>query len=167
MGLPKGEPPVPVIHAVQFYAEYLRDGRIKIDPAKKITEPVTYQDPCNLSRNGDLAEHGREAVSYFAANFVEMQPNREHNHCCGGGGGFVPMGPPFKRRRMESGKVKAEQIKATGAKMVIVPCHNCYDQIKDLNKEYNLGIEVKSLKEVITETMIIPDELKAKETETV
>ena len=76
------------------------------------------------------------------------------------------MGPPFKRRRMESGKVKAEQIKATGAKMVIVPCHNCYDQIKDLNKEYNLGIEVKSLKEVITETMIIPDELKAKETET-
>jgi len=47
--------------------------------------------------------------------------------------------------------------------MVIVPCHNCYDQIKDLNKEYNLGIEVKSLKEVITETMIIPDELKAKE----
>jgi Fe-S oxidoreductase len=73
------------------------------------------------------------------------------------------MGPPFKRRRLASGKVKAEQIRATGAKLVIVPCHNCYDQVRDIGKEYDLGIEVKSFKELITEMMIIPEEFIPKE----
>jgi len=70
------------------------------------------------------------------------------------------MGPEFKRRRMESGQVKADQIKATGAKIVVTPCHNCYDQITDLNEEYNLGIKVSSLKEVISELMVIPGKYK-------
>jgi Fe-S oxidoreductase len=152
-----------VIHSVELFAKYLREGRIKIDPEKRIKEPVTYQDPCNLSRNGNLAGFGREIVSYLADDFREMQPNREHNHCCGGGGGFIPMGSPFKKRRMESGKVKAEQIRATGAKIAIVPCHNCFDQIRDLSKEYELGVTVKSFKELITETMIIPEEFQPKE----
>lgn len=148
---------------MELFAKYLREGRIKIDPEKRIKERVTYQDPCNLSRSGDLAEYGRELISYLADDFVEMQPNREHNHCCGGGGGFIPMGPPFKRRRMESGKVKAEQIRATGATLVISPCHNCFDQIRDLSKEYDLGVKVKQFKELITETMIIPEEFQPKE----
>jgi Fe-S oxidoreductase len=128
-----------------------------------VRERVTYQDPCNLSRNGDLARYGREIIPYLADDFVEMTPNFEHNHCCGGGGGFVPMGPEYKRRRMESGKIKAEQIRATGAKIVIVPCHNCFDQIRDLSKEYDLGVHVKSFKELITESMIIPEEFIPKE----
>ena len=142
-----------------FY-EYVRDGRIKIDPDKRITEPGTYQDPCNVSRNGGLWEEARYLMNALFTDFRDMQPNREHNHCCGGGGGFIPMGPEFKRRRMESGRVKADQIKATGAKIVVTPCHNCYDQITDLNEEYNLGIKVLSLKEVISELMVIPDKYK-------
>lgn len=70
------------------------------------------------------------------------------------------MGPEFKKRRMESGRVKAEQIKASGAKIVVTPCHNCYDQLTDLNEEYNLGIKVSSLKEIICDLMVIPDEYK-------
>jgi hypothetical protein len=86
-----------------------------------------------------------------------MTPAGEYNHCCGGGGGFIPQGSEFKRRRMASGKVKADQIKATGAEMIIVPCHNCFDQITDLNKEYELGLKVVSFKELIVESMIIPE----------
>jgi len=66
---------------------------------------------------------------------------------------------------MASGKVKAEQIKETGARIVIAPCHNCFDQIRDLNAEYNLDIKVKSLKELISEMMIIPDHMKPKKEE--
>jgi Fe-S oxidoreductase len=152
-----------VVHAVEVYARYLQEGRIRLNPAQKLKEPVTYQDPCNLSRNGDLAEFGRYTVRQIAEDFREMQPNREHNHCCGGGGGFVPMGPPFKKRRLQSGRVKAEQIRATGAKIVVTPCHNCYDQIRDLSKEYDLGVRVLSFKEILTEMMIIPDEFIPRE----
>lgn len=148
---------------MQLFYEYVRDGRIKIDPAKKITEPVTYQDPCNISRNGGLWEEARYLVNALCTDFREMDENRDHNHCCGGGGGYIPMGPPFKRRRMASGLVKAEQIRKTGAKIVVVPCHNCYDQLGDLNKEYNLGIKVMHFKQIIPHMMVLPEEMKPKE----
>jgi Fe-S oxidoreductase len=159
-GCAGGKPPVEIVHSVRLFYEYLRDGRIKIDPDKVLTEPVTYQDPCNVSRNGGLWEEGRKIIEYLAKDFRDMSPNREHNHCCGGGGGYIPMGPEFKRRRMSSGRVKADQIRATGAKIVITPCHNCFDQVNDLNKEYELGVKVLSFKEIITESMIIPEQFQ-------
>jgi Fe-S oxidoreductase len=163
VGAPGGLPPVPVIHSVELFRNLLRDGRIKTK--HKFEHPVTYQDPCNVSRNGGLWDVGRELVNMLCGDFRDMSPNREHNHCCGGGGGYIPMGAPFKKRRMESGRVKAEQIKATGAKYVIVPCHNCFDQINDLNKEYELGVKVVSFKEIITELMVIPEQFQPMEEE--
>ena len=155
-GYVDGKPPVEVVHFVQLIYEYLRDGRLKIDPAKKIREPITYQDPCNVSRNGGLWEEARKIIPYIAEDFRDMAPNRDHNHCCGGGGGIMPMGPRYKSVRMASGRVKAEQIKATGAKIVITPCHNCFDQINDLSEEYDLGVKAMALKEILVESMIIP-----------
>ena len=160
VGCAGGQPPVEIVHSVRLFYEYLRDGRIKIDPDKVLTEPVTYQDPCNVSRNGGLWEEGRKIIEYLAKDFRDLSPNRDHNHCCGGGGGYIPMGPEFKKRRMLSGRVKADQIKATGAKIVITPCHNCFDQVNDLNKEYELGVKVLSFKEIITESMIIPEQFQ-------
>jgi Fe-S oxidoreductase len=159
-GYRNGKPPIPIVHSVQLFYEYLRDGRIKIDPDKMLEEPATYQDACNISRNGGLWKEGREIMKYISKDFRDMEPNSEYNHCCGGGGGFIPMGGEFKKRRLESGRVKAEQIRATGAKTIIVPCHNCFDQIRDLNKEYDLGVKVVSFKEVITEAMIIPEKFQ-------
>ncbi|UCF89779.1 MAG: (Fe-S)-binding protein, partial [Desulfobacterales bacterium] len=43
-GYRDGRPPVEIVHFVQLLYEYLRDGRLKIDPSKKLKEPVTYQD---------------------------------------------------------------------------------------------------------------------------
>lgn len=163
MDIPGGKPPVPVKHSVQLFVELIREGKIKIDPAKRLKERVTVQDPCNVSRSGGLSEYLRELTNMLCEDFVDMTPNREYNHCCGGGGGFIPMGPEYKKRRMASGKVKAEQIRATGAKVVISPCHNCFDQLNDINKEYKLGYKVVSFKELITEMMIIPDKFKPKD----
>lgn len=159
-GYQNGKPPIEIIHSVRLFYEYLRDGRIKIDPSKMLTEPVTYQDPCNVSRNGGLWEEARGIMKYIAKDFRDMTPNRDHNHCCGGGGGYIPMGPEFKKRRMISGRVKADQIRATGAKIVIAPCHNCYDQVRDLSKEYDLGVKVMTFKEVLCEIMIVPEKFR-------
>lgn len=159
-GYRDGKPPIPIVHSVRLFYEYLRDGRIKIDPDKVLREPVTYQDPCNVSRNGGLWDEAREIIRYLAKDFRDMSPNREYNHCCGGGGGFIPMGAEFKRRRMVSGKVKAEQIRATGARILLVSCHNCFDQIRDLNNEHKLGIKVFLLKEIIAEAMIVPEKFR-------
>ena len=40
--------------------------------------------------------------------------------------------------------MKADQIKDTGAEIVIAPCHNCRDQImKDLPKHCDMGSNYK------------------------
>lgn len=161
LGIPSGKPPVKVVHTVQLLYDYLSRGRLEVDPEKRLKVPVTYQDPCNVSRNGGLWSTARKIIPFIADDFRDMNPNRAYNHCCGGGGGLMPMGPEFKPGRIASGRVKAEQIRATGAELVISPCHNCYDQIMDLNEAYGLGVEVKSFKEILCEIIRMPVHLRA------
>jgi Fe-S oxidoreductase len=93
---------------------------------------VTYQDSCNYIRNAGLSDMAREIMSYIAEDFREMRPNREHNFCCGGGGGLNGIGR-YRQQRNKGLKVKRDQILATGCKLVIAPCHNCWDAIRDLD----------------------------------
>ena len=61
----------------------------------------------------------------------------------------------FAKRRLEAGKIKADQIRKTGAKVVVTPCHNCVDQLSELNKEYKLGVEIKTLAEIVSDALVI------------
>ena len=148
-------PPVQVVHALEFYWDLLNEGKIKV--AKQIEEPVTFHDPCNVVRGRGLHEKAREVVRAFCPNLVEMHPNREHNICCAAGGGVINCGPPFKNSRVESNSIKAEQLKATGVKLCIAPCHNCHGGLEDIIHKYKLGIELKFLGEIIYDCMEKPD----------
>ncbi|WP_319583421.1 sulfate respiration complex iron-sulfur protein HmcF [uncultured Pseudodesulfovibrio sp.] len=159
-GRPDGQPPVPYIHYVEWLAEALREGKLKIDPAKRIKEPVTLQDSCNYVRNQGLKNVTREIISYIVepGYFVEMAPNREHNYCCGGGGGFNGIGK-YREQRNVALRKKKEQILATGCKLVIAPCHNCWDAIRDLEEEYEIGIRWSFLKPLIIGMLDVPKHL--------
>ena len=139
--------------------EYIETGRIKIDKSKH-PQLVTLHDPCNYGRKSQKAfghgyfEEPRWIVQQCCENFVEMEPNRMNNFCCGGGGGAWAM--PFVEERIYYGRLKAKQIRDTGAKLVIAPCHNCRDQImKSLTKEYELDIETKYLWELVADSLIV------------
>jgi Fe-S oxidoreductase len=82
-----------------------------------------------------------------------MSPNREQNFCCGGGGGQLAMAR-YKTRRLKSGGMKARQIQSTGARIVVAPCHNCIDQLMELNKEYKLNVAIKSVAEMVAEALV-------------
>jgi Fe-S oxidoreductase len=144
---------VPTRSMLELLAEYLRDGRIEVDPAKN-PDRVTLHDPCNLVRWGGVVEPQREVLRRVTSDFVEMTPNREQNFCCGGGGGMLSMSE-YGGRRVASGEVKAEQIRATGAKVVAAPCHNCADQLLELNKKYKLGVEIKAVVELVYEALVL------------
>lgn len=148
-------PPVQVVHALEFYWDLLNEGKIKV--AKQIEEPVTFHDPCNVVRGRGLHEKAREVVRAFCPNLVEMHPNREHNICCAAGGGVINCGPPFKNSRVESNSVKAEQLKATGVRLCIAPCHNCHGGLEDIIHKYKLDMELKFLGEIIYDCMEKPN----------
>jgi Fe-S oxidoreductase len=147
---------------VEWVAEALRTGKLKIDPDKKIKEPVTYQDSCNYIRNGGLSDCAREIMSYIAEDFREMTPCREHNFCCGGGGGFNGIGL-YREQRNRGLQTKRDQILATGAKLVISPCHNCWDALRDLEEIYKIGMRWSFLKPLLLKMVVVPDHLKPPE----
>ncbi len=91
-------------------------------------------------------------------NFIDTWPNKSNNFCCGGGGGFLQSG--YKASRQGYGKIKHDQIIATGAKYVITPCHNCHSQVHDLSVHYGGGYECTHLWTVMALAMGIlgPDE---------
>ncbi len=161
-GIESGKTPVPSFHYVEWVAEALRTGKLKLDPTKKIKELVTYQDSCNYIRNAGLAEDARYIMSQIAENFVEMAPNGEHNFCCGGGGGLNGLGR-YRKQRNKGLEVKRDQILATGAKLVIAPCHNCWDAIRDLEEVFEIGIRWSFLKPILLKMVIVPDHLKPPE----
>lgn len=144
-------PPFELVHALEFYHEILTGGRIIIK--EKFKEKVTLHDPCNVSRGRGLHDLAREVVRMTCEDFTEMYPNREHNYCCGAGGGVINCGPPYKNERMVNNRVKAEQLKATGARVLIAPCHNCHSGLEDIVHHYGLDMEVKFLGDIIFETM--------------
>ena len=148
---------------MELFHDYIRDGRIKI--TEKIKEPTTVQDPCNVVRSGGLGLKNRQLAEMLSEDFRPMKYQGNFNYCCGGGGGAMPMGGEMKKYRLKGGRMKADQIRETGAKIVFVPCHNCIDQIRDLNKEYDLGVKAIHYKEWIAEHMEIPEHMIPKEEE--
>ncbi len=163
-GRKDGLPPAESIHYVEWLAHALNTGKLKIDPDKRIREKVTLQDSCNYIRNQGLKKATRDIMGHIVAPgyFVEMAPNKEHNYCCGGGGGFNGIGV-FRKQRNVALRKKRDQILATGAKLVIAPCHNCWDAIRDLEEEYEIGIRWSFLKPLIIKMLDVPEHLRPEE----
>lgn len=148
---------------IEVLVEYIRDGRIQVDP-NAIPEAVTYHDSCNLARNSGLIEEPRYVLRKIAKDFREMTPNKAEGFCCGGGGGLVAL-PEYTERRLAAGKPKAEQIRNTGAKIVVAACENCRLQIGDLNEHYNLNVRISALTDLVVRAMRLPKPLPGHEAE--
>jgi Fe-S oxidoreductase len=140
--------PFKVISFVDLIDRYLQAGRIKVTRGH---ERITYHDPCQIGRNGGVFAAPRRILAQLTEDFVEMSPNREANYCCGGGGGLVAMGE--KDFRMKSARVKADQMRATGAKLVCTACENCHSQLSDLSQHYELGQDVAFLSHLVAEAL--------------
>jgi Fe-S oxidoreductase len=143
----------PVKSILEVTAGYIREGFIRLDPLRN-QKKTTLHDPCNLVRLGGIVEDQRYILQYAVENFVEMSPNREKNFCCGGGGGQLAM-TRFAERRLKAGRIKADQIKDSGAEVVATPCHNCIDQLMELNKHYGLNIEIKTVCEIAADALVL------------
>lgn len=143
-----------IISFLELMEEYFRDDRLRVDPAR-VTDRVTLHDPCNIVRQGGISEPQRSILRRCVTDFVEMTPHGAENFCCGGGGGQLAMAE-YRDRRLQSGGVKAGQIRATGARIVAAPCHNCIDQLMELNREYKLGVRIMTVAEIVADALVLP-----------
>jgi Fe-S oxidoreductase len=56
---------------------------------------------------------------------------------------------------MKIAEIKADQIRKTGASVVVSPCHNCVDQLIQINNKFKLGVTIKTLAEVVADALIL------------
>ncbi len=150
-----GTQPFRVSSVTEVHARYVREGRIKLDK-NRFQGPVTYHDPCQIARNGGIMEEPRTILRHLTDDFREMAPDPRYNYCCGGGGGLVALGEETLDFRMKSAKVKAEQVRKTGASILVTACENCHTQLSNLNDHYGLGTEVWFLTSMVAEALVVP-----------
>jgi Fe-S oxidoreductase len=146
-----GPKPFRTVAFVELMARYLRAGRIRLDRTR-LQGTVTYHDPCQIGRNGGVFEEPREVIAALTDRFVELSPTREDNWCCGGGGGLVALGE--KDFRMRSARVKADQVRASGAQVLCTSCENCHTQLSDLNEHYGIGMRVEFLSRLAADALV-------------
>ncbi len=140
---------------------YIRQGRITLN-RDRFTQLATYHDPCNYGRRAEkifgqgFFEEPRWIMDQCLTHWVELYPDRRHQFCCGGGGGALTNG--YNEERIFYGRRKMDQIKATGAEMLVVPCHSCHGQLNNIKATYGLPkLTVKYLWELVADCLVLSE----------
>ena len=148
-----GKQPFKVVSITEVHARYLREGRIKLDKTK-LKGAVTYHDPCQIARNAGVMDEPRFILQHLTDDFREMTPEPKYNWCCGGGGGLVALGEETLDFRMKSSRVKADQVKDTGATILATACENCHTQLSNLNDHYKMEVQVEFLSSLVADALV-------------
>ena len=149
--------PFPMESSVITMLGYIREGRIRVDKTRN-NVPVTFHDSCNNARSCGFFEEPRELLNLLVMDFREMFPNRAENYCCSGGGGAMSMSE-YTPLRLKAGKVKADQLKTTGAKTVVTTCHNCVDALTDVIRHYKLGMKVAQMVNLVSSALVVEEKI--------
>ncbi len=100
-----------MIHIVEFTADLIRNGKLKLDPSRNDHLRVTYHDSCNPARAMGFFDEPRYVIKNVCNNFWDMPPNciREQTFCCGSGSGLNT--DEFMEMRMRGGLPRANAVK--------------------------------------------------------
>ena len=148
-----GRQPFSVSSITEMHARYLKEGRIRLDKSK-FKGPITYHDPCQMARNGGVIHAPRYILGHLTNDFRELSPEPVYNWCCGGGGGLVALGEETLDFRMKSSRVKVDQVRRTGAKILTTACENCHTQLSNLNDHYKMEADVTFLSSMVADALV-------------
>jgi heterodisulfide reductase subunit D len=139
---------IELFHSTQFIKKLIEEGKIGFNE-KKVK--VTYHDPCDLGRASGVYEAPREILRAIpGVELIEMDGNREECKCCGGGGNLEMVRPELSAALAQA---KIEEIKATGAEMVITACQQCVRTIFSNARKKKIPINVMDIIEFVSKNM--------------
>ncbi len=100
-----------MIHIVEFTADLIKNGKLKLDPSRNDNLKVTFHDSCNTARGMGFFDEPRYVIQNVCNNFYEMPPNtiREQTFCCGSGAGLN--NDEFMEMRMRGGLPRANAVR--------------------------------------------------------
>jgi heterodisulfide reductase subunit D len=136
---------VEIYHITELIHQLIEDDKINIK--SEYNKKVTYHDPCHLGRHSGVYDIPREVYKQIPGiEFIEMERIKENAWCCGAGGGAKIGYPEWA---LEISKERVEEAKAMGADVLSSTCPFCRTNLTDANKEFNIGLEILDLVEIL------------------
>jgi glycolate oxidase iron-sulfur subunit len=135
---------VPVVDIHTFL-----DGKVSGPDLAPLDLQVTWHDPCHLGRGQGLGGTARGVLRGLPGlSLIEL---RDAERCCGFGGVMRATHPLLSQ---QIGKVKAQDIIASGATVVATGCPGCMLQISDSLRRAGSDIEVLHTVQVVERALV-------------
>jgi Fe-S oxidoreductase len=143
----------PVVHYTELLWQLIQDGRLPL--RARLSDRVTYQDPCYLGRYNGIYEEPRQILRTLGLEIVEMPENRERALCCAAGGGLIWLEDrPGVRERPTERRVR-EAAALDGVSTLVVACPKdmamFQDAVKTAGREGKLV--VRDLAQLVVEAV--------------
>jgi len=140
---------IPIYHISEWIFSLITTGKISlkkdIKSNKKNIYPISYHDPCVLSRKLGVIEAPYQIMKgIFSDNFVEANYSKELTHCCGFGGLVNIVNPNIANKISQN---RLEEFSKQGIKTIVTGCPTCWYSFMKNNKE--LQFEILDLLEIV------------------
>jgi Fe-S oxidoreductase len=151
-----------MIHVVEFTADLIKNGKLKLDPKRNDHLKVTFHDSCNPACGMGFYEEPRYVLKSVANNFVEMPEDtiREKTFCCGSGAGLNAS--EDMELRMKGGFPRANAVKFVhkhfGVNMLAAICAIDRAALPPLMDYWVPGVKVTGLHELVANALVIKGE---------
>jgi glycolate oxidase iron-sulfur subunit len=142
-----------VASRVRELSEFL-SGALLPGNLQPVDAVVTYHDPCHLSRYQVIVKEPRALLQTIPG--VEYRELPEADWCCGGAGSYALSHYQLSMQILER---KMENIRATGARIVVTPCPACVMQLRYGAKKFDVPVEVVHLAELLRRALPAPREV--------
>lgn len=144
------EPPVRIIHMMEFLAEAIEQGKIKV---RQMGSTVSFHDPCQVVRRGGLKEQPRAVLRALGLEIKELKDHGPFAYCCGGGGGVVSnsRADPLRYRAFE---LKRRQVEDAGAEHFVTGCGQCRITLTLGAKHFKWDKTTESLLELVADNLL-------------
>jgi Fe-S oxidoreductase len=151
-----------MIHVVEFTADLIKNGKLKLDPRRNDHLKVTWHDSCNTARGMGFFEEPRYVLKSVVNNFYEMPEDtiREKTFCCGSGSGLNAS--EDMDLRMKGGFPRANAVKFVqehyGVNMLANICAIDRASLPPLMDYWVPGVKVTGLHELVANALVMKGE---------
>ena len=129
---------------VSDFSEFLAKEGFQSQAVNPVT--VTYHDPCHLKWHQGIFSQPREILSAIeGVKYMEMEGADD---CCGLGGAFSIAHRDISLAIQDK---KMQNIKNSGAQIVVTSCPGCLIQLRDGVRRNNLPVKVMHISELMRE----------------
>jgi heterodisulfide reductase subunit D len=133
-----------VLHASQFLARLLEEGRLKLSSFEQV---VTYHDPCDLGRKSGVFDAPRKVIeSVPGVAFREMDASHQDALCCGGGGDVQIVDEGVTASVADR---RLAQAQRTGARVILSACQQCKRTLMAAARRNKARVRVMDLAELV------------------